>query len=442
MLNLVFVATIVSAQNNINIIHLPEAFKLIQQNSNSETKVVIAIIDRGVDVMHEDLANIIWVNPFEIADNQIDDDMNGFIDDTYGWNFDNNTNDITNDGVGNWHGTPVNGIIGACHNNYGVNGVCTSVQLMNLVKGESIESIKNSLRYIYKMRRSYNTSNGKAGAFIVAVNCSWGKDTLWASDYPDWCALYDSLGSEGVLCVSSVSNKNINVDEYGDMPTTCSSDYLITVTNTNQFDQKVSGAAYGSISVDIGAPGNNSYTTSNSGAYGYFGGTSAAAPYVAGAIGLLYALPIESFIHDIRQFPSETALLIKSAIIDGADPLVSLKGKTTSEGRLNVFNGMKILCDWYKASDLYENIFDSIEILSIYPNLIENDAKILIESSSAKNIFFDIKSIGGQNILSKNILLREGIQSIDLDFSSYQKGIYLLTVNDENEMKTIKIIKL
>ena len=49
--------------------------------------VIVGVIDSGVDIEHEDLKNVIWNNPGEIAGNGIDDDNNGFIDDIYGWNF-------------------------------------------------------------------------------------------------------------------------------------------------------------------------------------------------------------------------------------------------------------------------------------------------------------------------------------------------------------------
>lgn len=431
----------ISAQNNFNLIHLHEAYKLINQSSYISSKIVVAIIDKGVDLDHEDLANNIWLNDFEIKGNSIDDDKNGFIDDMNGWNFMDSTNDISIGGIGNYHGTPVNGIIGACYNSYGVKGVCENVMLLNLVKDNSIESIENSLRYIYKMRESYNESNGQKGAFIVAVNCSWGKDSLLANDYPNWCSLYDSLGAQGILCVSSVPNYNVNVEAYSDMPTTCSSDFLITVTNTDQYDRKVASAAYGNISVDLGAPGNNSYTTLNTGGYGYFSGTSAAAPYVTGAVALIYSLPIEQFHEEINKTPSETALLIKSAILDGVDQLTSLYGKTKSGGRLNVFNSMKIICDHYNVSDLYEDIFNSMEILSVFPNPVESNTYVIIESKTEKNIYLDVQSISGQKIISLNTSLREGIQSIELDLTSFQKGVYILKISDMSKNETIKLIK-
>jgi subtilisin family serine protease len=51
------------------------------------TKVIVGIVDSGVDINHEDLKAVIWTNPKEIAGNNIDDDKNGYIDDVHGWNF-------------------------------------------------------------------------------------------------------------------------------------------------------------------------------------------------------------------------------------------------------------------------------------------------------------------------------------------------------------------
>ncbi len=49
--------------------------------------VVVAVIDSGLDISHEDLKDHLWVNPGEIPGNGIDDDHNGFVDDLHGWNF-------------------------------------------------------------------------------------------------------------------------------------------------------------------------------------------------------------------------------------------------------------------------------------------------------------------------------------------------------------------
>ena len=63
-----------------------KAYAEIIKNKKGE-KVIVAVIDAGIDVDHEDLKNIIWTNPKEIANNGKDDDNNGYIDDIHGWNF-------------------------------------------------------------------------------------------------------------------------------------------------------------------------------------------------------------------------------------------------------------------------------------------------------------------------------------------------------------------
>jgi cell wall-associated protease len=67
-----------------------KAYKLVKKKK-SET-VIVAIIDSGIDIEHEDLKGKIWINEDEIPGNGIDDDNNGYIDDVYGWNFLGNPN--------------------------------------------------------------------------------------------------------------------------------------------------------------------------------------------------------------------------------------------------------------------------------------------------------------------------------------------------------------
>lgn len=58
------------------------------------TKVIVGVVDSGVDIEHPDLKSVIWTNPKEIPGNGIDDDKNGYIDDIHGWNF---LGDVTNE---------------------------------------------------------------------------------------------------------------------------------------------------------------------------------------------------------------------------------------------------------------------------------------------------------------------------------------------------------
>lgn len=433
---------VLCGQKNLELIEYYEASKIISLHEYTITDTpVIAIIDKGVKINHEDLSQVIWYNKYEIPGNRIDDDLNGFIDDVNGWNFSNNTNDVSIGGVGNWHGTPVNGIIGADNNNnLGVKGICSVVKLMNIVKGDSINSIINSLRYIYQMRKVYNESNGEKGAFIVAVNCSWGKDSLFASDYPEWCSMYDKLGEEGVLSVHSVPNENIDVDLYGDMPSTCTSDYLITVTNSTQSDQKVYDAGYGAYSVDVAAPGDNSYTALNTGRYGYFGGTSASAPYVTGAIGMMYVLPSDEFQDMVKTYPAESALLIKSMLLNGVDVLPAFEDVTTSGGRLNLFKTMKLLCDYFGEAHLYENLFESIEILSISPNPAIVTTNLQIESCEEQEITITILNIHGQSMSDMQAVIEVGITEVPVSIPDLNNGVYIIQVKSNNISKSVSLL--
>lgn len=64
-----------------------KAYKFLKQKNKKGEEVIVAVIDSGIDIEHEDLQGKIWVNTKEIPDNKIDDDANGYIDDVNGWNF-------------------------------------------------------------------------------------------------------------------------------------------------------------------------------------------------------------------------------------------------------------------------------------------------------------------------------------------------------------------
>ena len=73
------------ATDTIPGVSLDKAYKFLEGKTG--VTVVVAVIDSGIDIEHEDLKDVIWTNPNEIAGNGIDDDKNGYIDDVYGWNF-------------------------------------------------------------------------------------------------------------------------------------------------------------------------------------------------------------------------------------------------------------------------------------------------------------------------------------------------------------------
>jgi serine protease len=311
--------------------------------TNGDT-IVICVIDAGIDHDHEDLTGNIWVNHGEIQGNGIDDDNNGFTDDFQGWNSFSMTDNVFNN---NNHGTSVAGIIGAKgNNNIGITGVNWNIKIMVVIGGSGMEDeVLTSYSYPLSHRKKYNETNGIEGAFVVATNASWGVDQGMASDFPLWCAFYDSLGHHGILNCGATANDNFNVDIEGDMPTTCTSDFLISVTNTNSSDIKFSDAGYGATSIDLGAPGALTWAVEPDNNYGSFGGTSAATPHVTGAIGLLYSAPCSNLPALALNDPAAAALLVKEYILNGVDPNISLDGITFTGGRLNVNNSIQTLMD-------------------------------------------------------------------------------------------------
>jgi len=116
-------------------IDAPEAWAITTGSSS----VIVAVIDSGVDYRHPDLSPNIWINPGEIADDGIDNDSNGYIDDVYGWDFvydDNDPMDV------NGHGTHCAGTIAAAGNNsLGITGVCWTASIMVLRAGDAQGSL-------------------------------------------------------------------------------------------------------------------------------------------------------------------------------------------------------------------------------------------------------------------------------------------------------------
>ena len=66
-------------------ISLQKAYEFVK--GKKSTPIIVAVIDSGIDTLHEDLKEVLWRNPKEIPNNNVDDDNNGYVDDYYGWNF-------------------------------------------------------------------------------------------------------------------------------------------------------------------------------------------------------------------------------------------------------------------------------------------------------------------------------------------------------------------
>jgi len=229
-------------------------------------EIVIAVLDTGVDMTHEDLAGAIWTNPGEIPGNGIDDEGNGFIDDDHGWDFAGQDN-TPDDDYG--HGTHVAGIAAArIDNGIGIAGLAGAATIMPVdVFGYAIGTYEDLIRAIV-----YATDNG-----AHVINMSLG-----ASSY--------SLGEEmavnyafsrGVVVVAAAGNTG---DEMLHYPAAHAN--AIAVASTTSLDVLSSFSTRGAW-VDIAAPGSSIYSTVYGNSYRTMSGTSMAAPHVAGLAALI-----------------------------------------------------------------------------------------------------------------------------------------------------------
>jgi len=387
--------------------------------------IVVAVVDEGFDVTHEDLVDNLWRNFGEIAGDGIDNDNNGYVDDIYGWNHIDNSGTF----VPHFHGQSVSGIVGAQGNNLkGVTGVNWEVQMM-LFQFDRVSHIFEAYEYIVQQRRLYNATNGQQGAFIVASNASWGLvQPQFCEAGSSWDALFEMLGEEGILTAGATTNTSLDIDEVGDTPSGCPTDFMISVTETTQDDIWKNNRGYGQVGVDIGAPGGGSYTVNLNNGYNEFNSNSAATPHVTGAIALLYSLPCEELARAAIEDPKATALLMREAILNGVDPLESLAGRTSTGGRLNVFNSMVQLqpfCD-VQTGDL--------DLMRVYPNPVRGELTFTYETPDFEEYEVRIFNALGQLVyLERFEPQRFGEKLKTVDVTNLASGVYFLTVFRGND---------
>ena len=209
--------------------------------------MVVAVIDDGADLSHPDLQGQGWTNPDEIAGNGVDDDNNGYVDDTNGWDFYNRDNTV-HDMLEDAHGTHVAGTIAGSENGEGVVGVAPGVKVMPVkwlgpFGGRLSDAIK-AIEYAKK-----------EGARIS--NNSWGYEGKPSR------ALEETIRRSGMLFVAAAGNGGR--DGRGDdndadpnrsaYPASYDLPNVLSVAAANNQGRLAGFSNYGKRSVDIAAPG-------------------------------------------------------------------------------------------------------------------------------------------------------------------------------------------
>lgn len=305
--------------------------------------IVIAVIDGGFDMDHEDLEGAWAENLQEIAENGIDDDGNGYIDDKYGYNSKSNSGaDVP---LGD-HGTHVAGIVGATGDNgLGVAGVNWGVKVLPIFLDLGMTKTSDVIRaytYVIDAKERWFETGGREGLNIVVTNSSFGFDraNCESEDFPVWNDLYDRMGELGILSAVATANRGWNIDSVGDVPSGCSSDYIIAVTNTTRGGEINRRAGYGRESIDISAPGTDIHSATSYG-YDVMTGTSMATPHIAGAVAYLYSVVGLGFTSDYHSNPGNAALEIKDALLNSARQSDEFE-QTVSGGTLDLYEASEI----------------------------------------------------------------------------------------------------
>ena len=293
-------------------LRVAEAWDTVKGEDGS---VVIAINDSGVELDHPDLAANLWTNPNEIADNGIDDDGNGYIDDMHGWNFANNSADPSPLGStgSDYHGTAVAGAaVGVADNGIGVAGTSWNAEFMalNIACGAGSRSLcHDNDGVMYAANNGADIINASYGAYDYSAT---GRRVIQA-------AL--TLGS---LVVASAGNARIHmrwhVSYPAGYPETLSVCGTQSASDTNYYN-------YG-YTVDVCAAGRSVWTTGLNDSYRARYGTSFSAPLVSGIAALVKT-----------EFPSYTPIQIREQLRATADNIDAINGMNYTgllgRGRVN-----------------------------------------------------------------------------------------------------------
>jgi serine protease len=293
----------------------PEAWDV----TTGSGSVVVAVIDSGIAYDHPDLTANVWTNAADPPGGG-DEDGNGKVDDTRGWDF------VEADAVPldpNGHGTHVAGTIGATGDNAtGVVGVNWEVSLMALRAADrngalSAARVADAVAYACsKGARVVNGSFGgpsQSGTIFTALGLPACANTLFIF-------AAGNGGQDGI---------GDNNDASPQFPCNYALPRILCVAASDRSDAKTRFSNFGASTVDLAAPGVEIASAWPGSHYIFAGGTSMATPHVSGVAALVLA-----------RFPALAAQEVQNRILNGVDAVPGLVGYVATGGRLNALGAL------------------------------------------------------------------------------------------------------
>ena len=290
--------------------NIEKAWTLTQSNR----KVLVAVIDTGIDANHPDLKPNLWKAPLtpETA-------KSGSV---YGWDF---VNKVANPIDPHGHGTHIAGIIGAVANmKTGTAGVSQNVQIMPVrYYSETATGAVNLANTIKALH--YAIDNG-----AKIINYSGGGPEYSEEEFQ----AMKKAEERGVLIVAAAGNEhhNTDVDDYRYYPAAYQQKGLrniITVASIDSENKILPSSNWGVRSVDVAAPGEGILSTIPGGRYGKMTGTSQATAFVSGIAALI-----------LSRAPGLLPYQVKELIIRNATPVMNLRGKVASGGKVDAYRAL------------------------------------------------------------------------------------------------------
>jgi len=293
--------------------------------NGQESKVIVAVVDTGVDYNHEDLKDVMWKNTAEIPGNNIDDDGNGYIDDVHGINTlkrDSNGNATGDMADTHSHGTHVSGIIGAKQNNsVGIAGVAGNVKIMDI---RTVPNNGDELDVDVVESFLYAAKNG-----AKIINCSFGK-----AHNEGGLAVSETIKhigeTYGVLVIAASGNSSQDIDRRLTYPASFENEHLMVIASTSKRGGMSYFSNYGKKNVDLAAPGSSIYSTTPGNRYSSMSGTSIASPASAGIAAEV-----------LSQNPQLRPLELKELLMNSTTKVGRFSSKLVTGGRVDLYSALQ-----------------------------------------------------------------------------------------------------